>query len=393
VRSMKALEPTRRESESSLEEWASSRRVYLDNLKVVLITAIIVMHAVLGYASIVEVWTYTPFREVTLAPATQIVLFVLVSPFGFFLMALLFLVAGLLTPPSLERKGAARFVRDRLLRLGLPFVLYVLLVQPTLDYALEHRFGDAPGSYWAEYLADGRLDTGPLWFVGVLLIFSLGYVGCRQTPLAKVSPRRITVRTLIVAAAVVAAASFGIRLVYPYGSESGVTDLNLWEWPVCLTAFALGVSASSRRWVTTVPERLARRCRLVTLLGVASMVALLFVVGALDLVDEAMGGPHWAAAAFAVVDAVLTLFGSVWLLSVARRRLDRRYRWGPILSRSAYGAFMLQALFLLGFAFALRPLEVPAEVKALIVAVGGVTCSYAAAWLLLSRVHGVARVF
>jgi hypothetical protein len=33
---------------SSLEEWASRRRPYLDNLKVVLITAIIVMHAFLG---------------------------------------------------------------------------------------------------------------------------------------------------------------------------------------------------------------------------------------------------------------------------------------------------------------------------------------------------------
>lgn len=59
-------------------------------------------------------------------------------------------------------------------------MLYVLLVQPTLTYALEHAVGDAPGSFWAEYLGDERrLDTGPLWFVGVLLILSLGYAGWR----------------------------------------------------------------------------------------------------------------------------------------------------------------------------------------------------------------------
>ncbi|TCN31159.1 acyltransferase-like protein [Kribbella orskensis] len=381
----------------SLEGWASTRRPYLDNLKVVLITAVIVLHGVLGYASTVEVWTYTELREVTLAPVTEIVLFVLVSPFGFFLMALLFLVAGLLTPSSLERKGTARFLRDRSLRLGIPFVLYVLVVQPTMTYALEHPLGDAPGSYWAEYLgAERRLDTGPLWFVGVLLIFSMGYAGwtawAHATPSRDLPTRRITLRTLVLAAVVVAPASFTIRLVYPYGSESGITDLNFWEWPVCITAFALGITAARQGWVSAVPVRLARQCRDVTLLGALAMMTLLIIVGSLELVDDAMGGWHWAAVAFAVVDAVLTIFGAVWLLSVAQHRLDRRYRWGPRLSRSAYGAFMLQTLFLLGLAIALRPLDLPAEVKAVVVALGGVMSSYAASWLLITRVPGVARI-
>ncbi len=384
------------EAGTELEKWASTRRPYLDNLKVVLIAAIIVIHAVLGYASIVEVWTYTEFREVTLATATQVVLFVLVSPFAFFLIALLFLVAGLLTPSSLERKGTGRFLRDRLLRLGVPFVVYVLFVQPTLNYALQHPLGAAPGSYRAEYLATGRLDTGPLWFVGVLLVFSVGYAGWnawrRRRPSEDPGTRPISLRTLMLAAVAVAPASFAVRLVYPYGSESGFTDLNFWEWPACIAVFAVGISASRQGWVTAVPDRLARQCRDLTLLAASAMVLLLIVVALLDAVDDAVGGWHWPAVAFAVVDAVLTVFGSVWLLSVARHRLDRRYRWGPLLSRSAYGAFMLQALFLLGFAIALRPVGLPAEIKALVVAIAGVTCSFAAAWLLITRVPGLSRV-
>ncbi|MEV0283568.1 MULTISPECIES: acyltransferase [unclassified Kribbella] len=378
----------------SLEDWTSTRRPYLDNLKVALITAIIVIHAVLGYSTL-EAWTYTELREVTLAPVTEIVLLVLLSPFAFFLIALLFLVAGLLTAPSLERKGTARFVRDRLLRLGVPFGLYVLLVQPALAYALRHPLGSAPGSFWAEYLAAGRLDTGPLWFVGVLLIFSLGYAGWagrRRGHGHGQGHRRITLRTLLLATGVVAPASFAIRLIYPYGSESGVTDLNFWEWPVCITAFAVGVAASGQGWLTAVPEQLAGRCRTLTLAGVVAMAALLATVSAGRPVDEVLGGWHWPAAVFAVVDAVLTVFGSVWLLSVAQHRLNRPYRWGQRLSRSAYGAFMLQTLFLLGLALALRPLDLPAEAKALIVALGAVTGSYLAAWFLISRAPGVAKV-
>jgi hypothetical protein len=36
---------------------------------------------------------------------------------------MLFLVAGLLTPTSLERKGPGPYARDRLMRLGVPFAL------------------------------------------------------------------------------------------------------------------------------------------------------------------------------------------------------------------------------------------------------------------------------
>jgi hypothetical protein len=53
---------------------------------------------------------------------------------------------------------------------------------------------------------------------------------------------------------------------------------------------------------------------------------------------------------------------------------------------------MLQGLVLLGLAVALRPIGVPAEVKALLVAGGGVAGSFALAWLFISRVPGVARI-
>jgi hypothetical protein len=87
------------------------------------------------------------------------------------------------------------------------------------------------------------------------------------------------------------------------------------------------------------------------------------------------------------------VFGSVWILGVAQRRLNRGFQWSsPAIRRSAYGAFVLQGLVLLGLAVVLRPLHVPAEVKALIVAAGGVAGSVALAWLLTRRVPGVARI-
>lgn len=384
-------------SDPELERWVAGRRTYLDNVKVVLIAAIIVIHALLGYASFVEPWTYTEYRETTLATATQVVLFVLAAPFGMFLIALLFLVAGLLSPPSVERKGTRRFVVDRLLRLGVPFALYVFAVQPLLTYGLQRVLDVPVGSFWQEYGAEGRVDTGPLWFVGVLLVYSLAFAAwhawrSRRPTSGHRSRREVSPGLLALVAAVVAPASFLVRLAYPYGSESGPSDLNLWEWPACVAVFALGVAGAHRGWLSRVPADLERRCRSVTLVAVVATAALLALVASRDALEDALGGPGWAAAGFATADAVLTVFGAVWLLGVAQRRLDRRYRWGPPLARSAYGAFILQTLVLLALAVALRPLGLAAEAKALVVAVGGVVCSFGAAALLIRHVPGVARV-
>ncbi|MGZ8704273.1 MAG: acyltransferase family protein [Aeromicrobium sp.] len=380
----------------TVEGRASNRQLYVDNLKVVLITAIIAIHAVLGYSTI-EVWSYTEVREVTLSPVTEVVLFAATGPFAFFMIALLFLVAGLLTRPSLERKGPAGFVRDRLLRLGLPFMVYVLLVQPSLMYALLHPLGAAPGSYWHQYLGEeGKLDTGPLWFVGVLLIFSLGYAG--WAGLRRHRPGRrgldeIRVRHLWLLAAAVAPASFLVRLVYPAGGESGFTDLNLWEWPACFAAFALGITASRHGWLAAVPDHLRRACRTTTLLAVVAMAGFVLFADALGVFDDLTGGRHWPALVFAAIESVLVVFGPVWLLGVAQRHLNRQFRGGPVLGRTAYGAFMVQTLILIGLAVALRPVPVPAELKALVVASGGVAGSFALAWLLIRHVPGMARIF
>jgi hypothetical protein len=122
------------------------------------------------------------------------------------------------------------------------------------------------------------------------------------------------------------------------------------------------------------------------------MAILLLVVGALDTVDDALGGLQWFGGVFVMVEAMLTVFGSVWLLSVAQQWLGRWYRWGPVLSRSAYAAFMLQTAFLLALALALRPLALPAEVKAPLVALGSIIASFGTAWLLIKKVPGVSRI-
>jgi hypothetical protein len=382
----------------TVESWAAGRALYLDNLKVILIAAIIALHAVASYVD-EEFWAYAEMREVTLSPAVETAVLAMVVPFGLLMIPLLFLVAGLLTPPSVERKGTGAYARDRLLRLGVPFAVFVLLLWPLLMYPV-HPAGESPDSYWTEFGGGAQsqwcIDAGPLWFVGVLLVFSLVYAGWVRVRPRRAVPGSRDVRAghLLLLAAAVTVVTFMVRLVIPYDGDEYVIDLNLYEWPECIALFSLGVVAARRGWLTAVPDRLGRQCRTATLTAAGAFAVFVVVAAALGVEqDEVWGGWHWPAFVFALLASVLTVFGSVWLLGVAQRHLDRPLRWvGPVASRSAYGAFMVQGLPLIGLAVMLRPLPVPAEVKALLLAAGAVAGSFAIAWFLIRRVPGVARI-
>jgi hypothetical protein len=375
---------------------AHPRLRYLDNLKVLLIAAIIAGHAVAGYSAL-EWWPYSEMKEVELSPVTQAVLFMAGGPFVLVLVPMLFLVAGLLTPDALERKGPGRFARDRLVRLALPFTVYVLVLQPALMYPV-HPPGPT-GSYWSELVGgqEHTLDTGPLWFVGALLVFSLAMAAWTAMPWSSRgprSPRNITMARLGVVVAVVAIATFLMRLAVPFGESNPGVTLNVFEWPACIALFYTGVVGASRDWATAIPLSLRRRCRAAT---AATFVSFGAVLGLLVLVgvpsEDWWGGPHLASLAWATCEAGMAVFGSVWLLGVAQSRLEGHVRWcTPPVARSAYGAFLLQVLFLIGLAFALRPVGLPAEAKAVLLASGSVTGSFALAWLLIRHVPGVSRV-
>jgi hypothetical protein len=120
------------------------------------------------------------------------------------------------------------------------------------------------------------------------------------------------------------------------------------------------------------------------------MTALGFTAASLGLLEQLLGGWHLLALGFATIESILTVFGSVWLLAAVQRHLGNM-RLCPAISRSAYAAFLLQGP-VLGIALALRPMPVVAEVKAVLVAGGGVAGSFALAWLLISRLPGIARI-
>ena len=215
--------------------------------------------------------------------------------------------------PSLDRKGPGRFIRDRLLRLGVPFAVFALVLWPLLEYVLFRELGEAPG-LWTYFRAERSLDTGVLWFVGALLIFSLAYAGwiwVRRGHEARPRLGEIKVGHLLLLAAAVTVATFLVRLVLPYESDNKYVDLNMWEWPACAALFGLGIMASRAGWLrpflTAYADRVARSLSWPSVRrrfrgsrdrpGVAG--------------EQLWGGWYWPALVFAAGESTLSVFGPV----------------------------------------------------------------------------------
>jgi peptidoglycan/LPS O-acetylase OafA/YrhL len=90
-------------------------------------------------------------------------------------MAMFFFLSGLFVWPSLARKSPQVFLRDRLLRLGLPFAIAALTIIPIAYYAIELRqHPDVSfAAFWWKTVTVGPWPSGPIWFVWVLLAFDL----------------------------------------------------------------------------------------------------------------------------------------------------------------------------------------------------------------------------
>jgi hypothetical protein len=119
-----------------------------------------------------------------------------------------------------------------------------------------------------------------------------------------------------------------------------------------------------------------------------TLPAVAVVTGAHDVTSSLapfLGGWTWQAVYAAVVESVLVVNGSLWLLGTAQRRFRTHGRVAAVVERSAFAAYIVQGPVLLGLAVALRPLPVPALVKAVTVGGVGVGASFALGWLLVSH--------
>ena len=172
----------------SMPRSSSPTSLALANLRGVVILIVLAFHAMLAYLNWIPV-TGSGFDS----PPYDWRAFPIIDNhrfFGFdlicawqdvYLMSLMFFLSGLFVCPSLARKTDWAFLRDRVLRLGLPYAFGIAVVIPLAVYPTYRLTASDPGiaAYWHSLLALPFWPNGPLWFLWQLLALNFIAAGLR----------------------------------------------------------------------------------------------------------------------------------------------------------------------------------------------------------------------
>jgi glucan biosynthesis protein C len=316
---------------------AGGRLFFIDNLRWTMIFLVISMHAADTYSPLGS-WYFTD--RTPLSHADLLFFAAWQMYLQSFFMGLLFFVAGFFVPGSFDRKGPARFVRDRAFRLGLPVLFYMFVLGPVTEYYVAHSWNStrptSMANEWVKHIRNGEFlqENGPLWFCLALLIFSLVYAALRRGRNVDAEPPG-TMR-LAGFALGMAICTFLIRVVRP----PTVLNMHLGDFPQYILLFTAGIFAARGGWIPKLSLKVGIWWAAAVLpLGFAAWLAILLAGGAL----QANGHTHfggWQAAAICAWESFTCVAISFGLLVIFRDRFNSQGRLSKFLSDNAFSVYV-----------------------------------------------------
>jgi Acyltransferase family len=366
---------------------SEGRHAWMDNLRVAVIAGVVITHVATAYALDID-WYY---EERTASAVTEVVLASIILPSALFAMAALFLVAGILSARSLARLGARTFLRRRLVRLGCPTALFVLVLGPLAATIGDRAEGQMsyPNDVWRTFADNVRTtDSGPMWFVIALLTFTSVYALTSVARRGRSNRRDAPLRLwhLVLSAATIVVASFTVRLVWPFTADTPFT-LNLWEWPQMAVMFGFGAVAGERRWLDPPPAWLWRVCATGGALGVFTIVATGVALAGSSNQEVFLGGMHLQALAEPVAEACLAVSMALWTALLFKQHITFDGPVARALGRASYCAYVVHPVTVVVLSAALASVAVVAEIKFIVVATLGIAASFTIGWILVTLPH------
>jgi surface polysaccharide O-acyltransferase-like enzyme len=373
---MPILSPTKSPSNASLA---------LSNLRGVVILIVLGFHSVLAYVG----WVAVPTADFDSPPynwrAFPIVDSHRFVGFDFFcawqdvyLMSLMFFLSGLFVWSSLTRKTHLAFVRDRVLRLGIPYAFGIVTIIPLATYpAFRVTAIDVSATaYWHALLVLPFWPNGPLWFLWQLLVLNIiAAVAHWIAPdalraLGQWSAAAGTRVGAYFATLVVVSALAYVPLAVAYTpwtwSNSGPFAVQLCRPLHYAVYFFAGVGIGAGgigRGLLAVNGLLARHWAFWLAAALASLMLWM------GLTSLTFGGDAWMtttiAADFSYVVACAA--GCFSLIAISLRLAAKRSPILGVLAADAYALYLLHYVFAVWLQYGLLAMSLPAVLKAALV--------------------------
>jgi glucans biosynthesis protein C len=159
-----------------VQHYSSGRVLWIDHLRSFITVLVVAHHSSLAYTTFARFnpHAYISSTHPIIDNKRWIGLDIFENFNDVFFMALMFLIGGFFVVKSLQKKGAALFIRDRFYRLFLPFMIAVsslMLLAYYPAYLNAHPEGGIKNFLTDFFFVEGW-PPGPPWFIWVLFLFN-----------------------------------------------------------------------------------------------------------------------------------------------------------------------------------------------------------------------------
>jgi glucan biosynthesis protein C len=377
------------------------RLYFIDNIRILLTIVVIMHHTMITYGAAGS-WY---FRDPHTDELTSMILTVVATLDQGFFMGLFFFISAYFVPGSYNRKGPCKFLKDRLIRLGIPLLIYTSLVNPILAYILyiqpsyEITFVEFYLSFFQSWVLFGEFlgGNGPLWFVLALLIFDVFYTLWRQ--IYKRNIRNVIIKKLpknfqlSIIAIVMAIFTFIIRLFFPVNGGASIFNIQLCFVVQYIIMLILGAIAYNRDWFRNMPNSQGTLWLIIVLITIIALFPLIILGGAFDgNLNKFLGGLNWQAFAYNIWESFYCMGMCIGLVILFRERYNAQGNVSKIVSQNAYTIYIVHAPVLVSIAMLFAFILIPALLKFVIVFPIVLLICFIISHFILRRIPGAKRV-
>jgi hypothetical protein len=294
-------------------------------------------------------WYYIEKPQLKVNPLVYLVFGIFQSFTQAWFMGALFFISAFFAVKSLNKKGMTVFIKERLFRLGIPLLFYIFVISPFIYFIAlpkEAISWEYIKISYIGYFSDisNLRSSGPLWFVGALLIFSVFYAVSRYFVPVKERNKNNFLKTknLIGIIMLIVGIAFIIRIWFPIGRA--VFNFQLGYFSSYIVLFIIGTMVGERNLIDEVSEKKNIKW-LSAGLGIGLPIWLIVMIfsNVFEGGTDFNGGFNWKSGAYAVWETLTAVSFSFGFISFFKKHLNKTNKISKVLSENSFGIYVFHA--------------------------------------------------
>lgn len=346
------------------------RKYYIDNLRILLTCLVVLHHLAITYGG-PGLWYYNEGNSNLIS---SILLALFVATNQAFFMGMFFMISAYFLDKSWNKKSKRTLINDKLKRLGIPLVFYVLVISPIINFLIV-RFDEGKVMSIIEFFkTENWLTFGPLWFVAALLIFT-GAAILLKTKDRTIRNKNAYVQIpnslkILLFAIAIGVISFVVRISFPVGWTLKPFGFQLAHFPQYIALFYIGIIASKNDWFEQLNYQQGLNwMKLVSIFVFVIFPLVFYFGGAVESGTESfMGGLGWQSFLFCIWEQVVGIGIIVGLIGIFKEKYNDQSERMKSASASAYTVYIIHALILVCVSLIIKNFEIGSTIKFLILA-------------------------